>query len=165
MPNQNKPSELLETRRQVMSAVIAAYPGGRECAAARLGLPLKKFDNHLYENKGARPLTDEQIFQLEQDAGTTYLAQYLAGLYGGVFVPIVEPDELDNLNLYQRAVNTAVQRGNVDRIIAEALEDGVITDDELTMICNAHRQHIAARHEEISAVIVLHRPSRKKAAE
>ena len=25
---------LLETRRQVVSAIIGAYPGGRECAAA-----------------------------------------------------------------------------------------------------------------------------------
>lgn len=48
----------LETRRQVISAVICVYPGGRECAAARLGLPLKKFDNHAYETAGCRPLND-----------------------------------------------------------------------------------------------------------
>ena len=66
---------VLATKRQVMSAVISDYKGGRECAAARLGYELKKFDNHIYENAGSRPLTDEQIHCLEQDAGTTHLPE------------------------------------------------------------------------------------------
>ncbi|WP_311972108.1 YmfL family putative regulatory protein [Pseudomonas baltica] len=147
----------LETRRQVVSALIGAYPGGRECAAPRLGLDLKKFDNHAYENKGARPLSDSQIHQLEQDAGTAFLPEYVCGLYGGVFVPLANPEQMDNLDLYARAVNTAVKRGAVDLIIAEALKDGVINALEVEQILAAHRAHVAARHEEIAAVIILHR--------
>ncbi|WP_296250346.1 YmfL family putative regulatory protein [Pseudomonas sp. UBA4194] len=148
---------VLETRRQVVSAVICAYPGGRECAAARLGLPLKKFDNHAYESAGSRPLTDEQIRLLEQDAGTTHLVDYVSGLYGGVFAPLADPEQMDNVDLYARAVNTAVKRGAVDAIIAEALKDGVIDEAEIQRILQAHRAHVAARHEEITAVIILHR--------
>lgn len=147
---------LLETRRQVMSAVICAYPGGRECAAARLGIPLKRLDNQVYENNGCRPLNDEQIHQLEQENGTSHLPDYVAAMYGGVFVPIANPEELDNLDLYTRSVKTAVKRGAVDQIIAEALADGVIDEKELEAILAAHRKHIAARHAEIQAVIVLH---------
>jgi hypothetical protein len=47
--------EILESRRKVVSAIIRAFPGGRECAAALLGLELKKFDNHAYENAGTSP--------------------------------------------------------------------------------------------------------------
>nr|EIU3915811.1 hypothetical protein [Pseudomonas aeruginosa] len=61
---------ILDSRRKVVSAIIAAYPGGRDCAAARLGLEIKKFDNHAYESAGHRPLTDEQILLLEQQIGT-----------------------------------------------------------------------------------------------
>lgn len=148
---------VLETRRQVMREVVSSYPGGRECAASRLGFPLKKLDNHLYENAGSRPLTDEQIHQLEQDNRTTHLPDYIAALYGGVFVPVVHPDQIDNIDLYARSVKTAIKRGKVDQIIAAALEDGEIDDDEVTQILAAHYRYIAARVAEILAVIALHR--------
>jgi hypothetical protein len=148
--------EILESRRQVMRAVVASYAGGRECAAARLGLPIKRFDNQLYETNGCQPLTDEQLHQLEQDAGTTHLPDYVAALYGGVFVPIANPDELDNIDLYARALVTTTRRGTVDQFIADALADGVIDALEVEAILAAHRKHIAARHEEVQAVIVLH---------
>lgn len=148
---------ILETRRQMMSAVVCAYPGGRECAAARLGLDLKKFDNHLYENAGSRPLSDEQIHMLEQESGTTHFPDYVAALYGGLFVPVANPDELDNIELFERCMKTAVKRGAVDRIIAEALSNGEIDEGEARAILEAHRQHMAARHSEIHAVILLHK--------
>lgn len=148
---------LLETRRQVMSAVICAYPGGRECAAARLGLPLKKLDNQAYEAAGHRPLSDEQVHMLELQAGTTYLPDYICGLYGGVFVPTVEAEQLDNVELYALAMDAEAKRGAVARIVAAALDDGQIDEGELAEIVAAHRQHIAAEHAEIGAVITLHR--------
>jgi len=155
--NQKMKRTVLDTRRQVMSAVVCDYPGGRECAAARLGLPLKKLDNHLYENAGSRPLSDEQIHMLEQQSGTTHFPDYVAALYGGVFVPVANPDELDNIELFERCMKTAVKRGAVDRIIAEALSNGEIDEGEARAILGAHRQHMAARHSEVHAVILLHK--------
>ena len=148
---------VLATKRQVMSAVINDYEGGRECAAARLGYELKKFDNHIYENAGSRPLSDEQIHRLEQDAGTTHLPEYIAAMYGGMFVPLVEPETLDNVELYSRSVKTAAKRGVVDQFIAKALEDDVIEQDEAQAILAAHSCYMAARHSEVLATIQLHR--------
>ena len=148
---------LLETRRQVMSAVVCAYPGGRECAAAYLGLPLKKLDNHVYESAGSRPLDDVQLNLLEQQAGTAYLPDYICGLYGGVFVPTADAEQLDNVELFALAMDADAKRGAVARIVAAALGDGQIDEGELAEIVAAHRQHIAAEHAEIGAVITLHR--------
>ena len=103
--NQKMKRPVLTTKRQVMRAVISHYKGGRACAALRLGYELKKFDNHLYENAGSRPLSDEQIHQLEQDAGTAHLPEYIAAMYGGIFVPLAKPESLDNVDLYRRAVS------------------------------------------------------------
>lgn len=155
--NQKMKRQILETRRQVMSVVVSAYPGGRECAAARLGLAVKKLDNHVYENAGSQPLTDAQLHQLEQMAGTNHLPDYICALYGGVFVAMPEAETLDNLDLYTRCMTTAVKRGAVDTLIAAALADGSIDEAELAEIIVAHRQHIAARHAEVGAVITLHR--------
>jgi hypothetical protein len=156
MANQNRKRPILETRRQVTSAIVDAFPGGRDCAAAHLGLSVKKFDNHAYENAGSRPLTDAQLRQLERHAGTTHLPDYICGLYDGVFVPLPEEGELENLDLYARSLASSCKRGLVDQIIATALADGVITQHEIEAIVAAHREHIAARHSEVTAVIVLH---------
>lgn len=150
-------SPILDSRRKVVSAIIQAYPGGRECAAALLGMELKKFDNQAYESAGHRPLADDQLHALEQVAGTTYLPDYLCGMYGGVFVPMPEAEALDNLELLARAMTTAVKRGKVDALILQALDDGVIDEPELAEIIIAHRKHIAARHAEVGAIITLHR--------
>ncbi|WP_028696141.1 YmfL family putative regulatory protein [Pseudomonas cremoricolorata] len=148
---------VLESLRQVVSAVVCAFPGGRECAAARLGYPLKRFDNHVYENAGSRPLSPDQIQQLEQDAGTTFLPEYIAHLYGGMFVPLAKPQELDNVDLYSRALRAAAKRGVVDQIIAKALEDGVIEDAEAQVIMAAHTRYLSARQAELLATIQLYR--------
>lgn len=41
-------------------------------------------------------------------------------------------------------------------LIAEALSDGEISKEEAAEILAVHRKHIAARHEEISATLVLY---------
>lgn len=160
---QKMKSQVLKTRREVVRTIICTYDGGRDSAAARLGLSLKKFDNHAYENNNCRPLTDLQIFQLEQVTRTQHLANYVAALYGGMFVPVAHPDSLDNVEMYARAMRTSARQGTVDQIIAQALEDEVITDDEAELILNAHLLHMAARTAEVHAAIDLYRAKSGKA--
>lgn len=154
--NQKMKRNFLDSRRKVVQAIIGAFPGGRECAAARLGMDLKKFDNHAYESAGSRPLTDEQLRVLEQDAGTHYLPDYIAHLYGGMFVALPDPETVDNVDLYSRSVRASVKRGAVDLIIEKALEDGVIEPDEAKLILKAHADYLAERHSEVLAVISVH---------
>lgn len=154
--------QVLKTRREVVSAIICTFEGGRERAAARIGLPLKKFDNHAYENNNCRPLTDMQIFQLEQVTGTQHLANYVAAMYGGMFVPVIAPENLDNVEMYARAIQASAKQGTVDQIIAQALEDGVIIESEAELILNAHILHLAARTAEVHAAIDLYRAKSRK---
>ena len=147
---------VLNTRKAVVSAVICSYPGGRAYAAANLGMNLKKFDNQAYENAGSRPLTDEHIFRLEQQAGTTFLPSYVATMYGGMFVPLAAPGTLDNVDLFSRSVKAAAKRGRVDQIIAQALEDGVINKHESKAIISALSHYMSARYAEVLATIQLH---------
>lgn len=160
---QKMKSQVLKTRREVVSAIICTFEGGRESAAARIGLPLKKFDNHAYENNNCRPLTDVQICQLEQVTGTQHFANYVAAMYGGMFVPMAHPENLDNVEMYARAMQSSAKQGTVDQAIAQALEDGVITDAEAELIQNAHTLHLAARTAEVYAAIDLYRAKSRKA--
>lgn len=148
--------EILETRRQVVSAIIRAYPGGREGAAGRLGLSLKQFDNHAYENNGHRPLDDSQIIQLEAVTGTRFLAEYVCQQYAGFYVPMPAAELLDNIELHQRSLRTSSKRGRVDQYIAKALEDGEIGSSERREILALHAKHLAERHGQVLATITLH---------
>ncbi|WP_156336266.1 YmfL family putative regulatory protein [Pseudomonas sp. NBRC 111125] len=141
----------------MVSAIIRAYPGGRAKAAAHLGLELKKFDNHAYENNNARPLNDLQLCQLEATAHTTFLPEFIASLYGGIFVKVADVDALDNVELYAMSMVTSAKRGAVDLEIAKALADGSISSAEAEEIMHAHEAHMSARHTEVLSAIALHR--------
>jgi hypothetical protein len=147
---------VLANRKDVVSAVIGAFKGGRLYAAANLGMPLKKFDNQAYESAGSRPLSDDHIHRLEQVAGTTFLPDYIAAKYGGLFVPLTASADLDNVELYSRSVKAAAKRGRVDQIIAKALEDGVIESCEAQAIVTALALYMSARYAEVLATIRLH---------
>ena len=147
---------VLENRKDVVSAVICAYPGGRVYAAADLGMPIKKFDNQAYENAGSRPLTDEHIHRLEQVAGTTFLADYIAAMYGGMFVPLSLPETLDNVELYSRSLKASAKRGKVDQIMSAALDDGIIEKREADAIIAALITYMSARYAEVFATIQLY---------
>ncbi|MHA6159483.1 YmfL family putative regulatory protein [Pseudomonas sichuanensis] len=152
---------VLETLRQVVSTVVCAYPGGRECAASRLGLQLKQFDNRVYENAGSRPLSYEQIHQLELDTKTTHLPELIARMYGGMFVPLSQPQDLDNVELYTRSLKTDAKLGRVDQIIASSIEDGVIEPKEAMAIIQALTLYFAARTAEVAATLQLYGRERR----
>ena len=147
---------ILDSRRKVAQAIVGAFPGGRECAATFLGLDLKRFDNQLYENAGHRPLSDEQLQQLESVSRTSYLPDYVAGLYSGLFTALPDARELDNVELYHLGLEADVAAGNLNRIIAETIADG-IDSRELQQILQAHQQRMSALQREVLAVIALHR--------
>lgn len=147
---------VLDSRKHVVMAVIGAYPGGRAYAAANLGMSLKKFDNQAYENAGSRPLTDEHIHRLEQVAKTAFLPDYIAAMYGGMFVPLNLTADLDNVDLFSRSVKASAKRGMVDQIIAKALDDGVINKQEAEEIIAALVRYMSARYAEIIATIQLY---------
>lgn len=147
---------VLKTRRDVASELIRSLPGGCKFAADLLDMKQKKFENHAYENNKSSPLTAEQVYQLELVTGTTHYPEYVAAMYGGIFVPVTDPDTIDNVELYTMCVDTAAKRGTVDQIIAQALEDSVISQEEADTILKAESLHMAARHAEVLAVIQLH---------
>lgn len=147
---------VLANRKDVVSAIVCAYEGGRVYAAADLGMSLKKFDNQAYENAGSRPLSDDHIHRLEQVAGTTHLPEYIAAKYGGMFVPVSAAEDLDNVELYSQSVKAAAKRGMVDQIIAKALDDGVIEAGEAEAIIKALMHYMSARYAEVLATIQLH---------
>lgn len=149
-------TSVLGSRRKVMAKVANDYPGGKDCAAARLGISEKRLENQIYETAGVKPLSDSEIHVLEQQTGTHHLPDYICALYGGVFMPLPVVEELDNVALHSRSVEVAAKRGRVDVLIAEALADGKITKHEAEVILAAMARYQAAHSSELHATLALY---------
>lgn len=146
--------------KKAVKAMCKAFPGGREAMAGALGMTLTEFNNNLYEKNGCRPFEITELEAMEDLSNTSCLADYFARRRGCLLVEQPSMEDLDRVDLFSRSMRTAAARGHVDQIIQQALEDGVIEQDEAEEIMEFHRRHMAAREEEIAAIIALF--SRKK---
>lgn len=141
--------------KDVVRAMCKAIHGGREGMAGALGMTLTQFNNNLYEKNGCRFFEVAELEAMEDISGTSHLAEYFAKRRGALLVDIPHFQDLDRVDLFTRTMRTAAARGHVDQIIEAALEDGVIEQHEADEIHEYHRRHMAAREEEIAAIITL----------
>ncbi|EPL7197427.1 YmfL family putative regulatory protein [Klebsiella michiganensis] len=141
--------------KEVVKTMCKAYPGGREAMAGALGMTLTQFNNNLYEKNGCRFFEVSELEAMEDVSNTIYLADYHAKRKGCLLVEPPQLENIDRVDLFSRAMRTAAARGHVDQIIEQALEDGVIEKHEAEEIMVHHRRHLAAREEEIAAIITL----------
>lgn len=149
-----------QSLKEVVKAMCKAIPGGREAMAGALGMTITQFNNNLYEKNGCRFFEVVELEAMEDISGTSALADYFASRRGALLVEIPKLEDLDRVDLFSKAMRTAAARGQVDQIIEQALEDGVIEKHEAEEIMVHHRRHLAAREEEIRAICALF--SRKK---
>ncbi|ENF9938720.1 hypothetical protein ABR461_004577 [Enterobacter hormaechei] len=146
--------------KEVVKAMCKAYPGGREAMAGALGMSVTQFNNNLYEKNGCRFFEVNELEAMEDISNTALLADYFARRRGVLLVDVPQLEDLDRVDLFDRAMRTSAARGRVDTVIQRALEDGVIERHEAEEINEYHRLHLAAREEEIRAIVALF--SRKK---
>lgn len=144
-----------QSLKQVVKAMCKALPGGREAMAGALGMTISQFNNNLYEKNGCRFFEVTELEAMEDLSNTSLVADYFAKRRGALLVDIPHLDDLDRVDLFSRAMRTAAARGQVDQIIEQALEDGVIEQHEAEEILLHHRRHLAAREEEIRAIVAL----------
>lgn len=78
---------------------------------------------------------------MEDISNTSLLADYFARRRGALLVDVPHTEELDRVDLFSRAMRTSAARGQVDQIIEQALEDGVIERHEAEEIMVHHRRH------------------------
>lgn len=144
-----------QSLKEVVKAMCKSVPGGREAMAGALGMTMTQFNNNLYEKNGCRFFEVAELEAMEDISGTSALADYFALRRGALLVDVPKLEELDRVDLFTKAMRTAAARGQVDQIIEQALDDGVIEKHEADDIYEHHRRHLAARDEEIRAIVTL----------
>lgn len=140
--------------KETVKTMCKALSGGRSAMAGALGMTVTQFNNNLYEKNGCRFFEHHELEAMEDLSGTNLLAEYFAARRGAMLVEIPKFEDLDSVELFNKSVRTAAQRGHVDQIIEQAVEDGFIDEAEAAEIMMNHRRHIAARDEEVRSIIV-----------
>ncbi|MGY5464304.1 YmfL family putative regulatory protein [Citrobacter koseri] len=154
--------EQKQSLKDVVRAMCKSMHGGREAMAGALGMTLAQFNNNLYEKNGCRFFEVTELEAMEDISNTSFVADYFAKRRGALLVDVPQMEDLDRVDLFSRAMRTAAARGQVDQIIEKALEDGVIEKHEADEIMDHHRRHLAAREEEIRAIVALFGRRKKK---
>ncbi|MEC5321486.1 YmfL family putative regulatory protein [Brenneria populi subsp. brevivirga] len=148
--------------KETVKAMCKALPGGRQAMAGALGMTVDQFNNNLYEKNGCRFFEHHELEAMEDLSGTNLLTEYFARRRGLLLVDVPKFDDLDRVELYSRSVYTAAMRGQVDQMINEAIEDGVIDEHEAKEITSLHTRHLAAREAEIRCMLALFGRNKRK---
>lgn len=148
--------------KQAVKDMCKFLPGGREAMAGALGMSIATFNNNLYEKSGCRFFELHELEAMEDLSGSSILADYFARRRGALLVDIPKFEDLDQVELFTKSVQTAAMRGRVDQIIQQALDDDVIDQQEAEEIDHYHRRHLAARDEEVKAITAVFGRKRKK---
>jgi hypothetical protein len=130
--------------KEVVKSMCKAYPGGREAMAGALGMTVTQFNNNLYEKNGCRFFEVSELEAME----TFPTRRYWLTTSPAVVVLcwwMFRTWKNWIVDLFSRAMRTSAARGQVDQIIEQALEDGVIERHEAEEIMVHHRRHLGVK--------------------
>lgn len=145
-------------KRELINEMISSIDGGREVAAAYLGLSLTAFNDRMYENKGCKFFTADQLLALQSLSKTAAVAKFFAKEAGCVVVTKPQAELIDSVELHHIALQTQKLRGSVDAAIIESImNDGSIDEQEEKMILDLHDKHIGNRDFEVKATIAVYK--------
>lgn len=145
-------------KRELINALIANINGGREVAAAYLGLSMTAFCDRLYENKGCKFFTVDQLLALQSLSKTALVAEFFAKEADCVVVTKPQAELIDSVELHHISLQTQKLRGAVDAAIIESImNDGEIDEREEKRILDLHDKHLGNRDFEVKATIVQYK--------
>lgn len=123
-----------QTLKEVVKEMCKAMPGGRSAMAGALGISETTFNNKLYEKNGCRFFEHDELEAMEELSGTTKLVEYHMERHSMVPATKVEPENLDEVELFEIKMNLGAMQGALSILIHESISDGVLTDDEIKAI-------------------------------
>lgn len=142
---------------------ITSLPGGYDEAAEWLGVTENALFNRLRtDGDQIFPLGWAHVLQLA--GGTHYVADAIARHSGGVFVPLVDLDSVDNADINQRLMESIEWIGRHSECVRQAIADGVIDSEERRDLDNTSYQVMAKWQEHITLLYRVYCPPEKSSA-
>lgn len=121
-------------KKEMINKTIAEVTGGKEAVAAVLGMSVDSFNNHLYEKKGSRFFSVDELVEMADLTKTPFVAEYFAKKIDCVVVPLPDIAEMDKQELYDLEMWVGSLFGELNQTRYQAELDGVYDDEELKQI-------------------------------
>ncbi|ENC9835251.1 hypothetical protein ABLG28_001506 [Vibrio fluvialis] len=131
-------------KKEMVNRTIAGVTGGKEAVAAVLGMSVDSFNNHLYEKKGSRFFSVDELVEMAELTSTSYVAEYFAHRVSCMVVERPRVNELDSVDMFDCHLHLNAVKGLLDQTIEEAKADGVFDARERQAIAKLKGEYQAA---------------------
>lgn len=148
--------EQFESLKEAILKSEKSFSGGRAEIARQMGLSYDAYRNRLREDREDQQFTASQLEDIQFITGTAYVAQYFANKAGQMTVAIPS-SEVDGEELSEIQIGEAAAMGGLSVIIAQALADGHIDDNEAKLIDEATLNAVAKLIGKSQAIMQLYR--------
>ena len=111
--------------RKAYLSMIRAFPGGWDAMAGALGMSRDALENRIYERKGQSVLV-ETALQMQQFSSTTYFAEAVAQVSGGLFMKLPEQSSEDREELLAKFNELYSKLGDLSTKFREYVKDDEI---------------------------------------
>ena len=126
---------------------VKQYPGGSESLAPRISMSAAVLRNKVNPNNTTHHLTLAEADEVMGVTGDHRILQALASAHGYTLQRLEEP--ASPTNLLQTLLTANAVEGEFDRVLQEALSDGLITENEMRDIAEA-----GARQQAMTVVLL-----------
>lgn len=131
---------MVDTINTAIRLMCKAHPHGRLGMAHDIGMTIDQFHNHLYRKCGSLFFSLDELQQMEDLSGSTYLAEYFANRKGLTLVDIPSIANADKVDLYDIELRNKATAGKLAIAKQEAIADGVIDQNELKTLSGLFQQ-------------------------
>ncbi|RCS70151.1 YmfL family putative regulatory protein [Vibrio casei] len=145
-----------ESLKEAILKSEKSFSGGRAEIARQMGLSYDAYRNRLREDREDQQFSASQLEDIQFITGTAYVAQYFANKAGQMTVAIPSSD-VDGEELSEIQIGEAAAIGGLSVIIAQALADGQIDNNEAKLIDEATLNAVAKLMGKSSSIIQLYR--------
>lgn len=145
-----------ESLKEAILKSEKSFSGGRAEIARLMGLSYDAYRNRLREDREDQQFSASQLEDIQFITGTAYVAQYFANKAGQMTVAIPSSD-VDGEELSEIQIGEAAAIGGLSVIIAQALADGQIDDNEAKLIDEATLNAVAKLIGKSQAIMQLYR--------
>lgn len=146
-----------QSLKEVVREMCSAAPGGREAMAGALGLSPTSFNNRFYEKNGCRFFDHHDLMMMQEVSGTVLYAEYVATESGMLLVERINPDDLDEPELFRLHSKVSAKQGELAIYMEKALEDGQVDSTEEKELMKLLDRLVATGRTFIYAFIKCHK--------
>ncbi len=128
-------------KKEMVNKTIDGVTGGKEAVAAMLGMTVDCFNNHLYEKRGSRFFTVDELAEMADLRNTHFVADYFAERVGCLVVASPVAAEFDSVDMFDCHLQLNAVKGVLDKTIEEATADGFFDARERRDITRLKRRY------------------------